>query len=173
MNQLEIRPCFSTDLEVLRELGIVTFKAAFEAQNNPEDFRDYLEKAFSRDQLIRELQHPHMQFYFVLQRDKIIGYFKINTNSGQSEPESEDAAELERIYILPDFIGTGIGSKVITYILSLAKSMNKRYLWLGVWEHNQGAIRFYERHGFVKFGEHPYYVGNDCQTDWMMRLDFD
>jgi ribosomal protein S18 acetylase RimI-like enzyme len=50
--------------------------------------------------------------------------------------------------------------------------MNKRYLWLGVWEHNRGAIRFYERHGFVKFGEHPYYVGNDCQTDWMMRLDF-
>jgi ribosomal protein S18 acetylase RimI-like enzyme len=173
MDTLDIRPCEIADLDTLRTLGITTFKAAFEAQNNPEDFNTYLENAFSREQLTRELRHPHMHFYFVVQRDEVIGYFKLNTNSGQSEPESNDAVELERIYIVPHLTGSGVGGKVMAHILGLAKSMNKRYMWLGVWEHNRDAIRFYERHGFVKFGAHPYYVGNDCQTDWMMRLDFD
>jgi ribosomal protein S18 acetylase RimI-like enzyme len=173
MDALDIKPCEIADLDTLRALGITTFKAAFESQNNPEDFRFYLDKAFSREQLTKELHHPHMQFYFVLRRNKIIGYFKINTESGQSEPESEDSAELERFYVLPEYIGGGLGSQMMQHIVDLVKSWKKSYLWLGVWEMNRDAIRFYERHGFVKYDEHPYYVGNDCQTDWMMRLDFD
>jgi ribosomal protein S18 acetylase RimI-like enzyme len=49
--------------------------------------------------------------------------------------------------------------------------MGKDFVWLGVWEHNTAAIKFYQRHGFTKFGEHPYYVGNDKQMDWLMRID--
>lgn len=173
MNPLQIIPCTISDLEALRELGITTFKAAFEAQNDPEDFRKYLEKAFSIEQLTRELQHPDMRFYFVLQANKIIGYFKLNTGSGQSEPESQDAAELERFYVSPESIGGGVGSQMMHHIVTLVKSWKKSYLWLGVWEMNRDAIRFYERHNFVKYDEHAYYVGNDCQTDWMMRLDFE
>jgi ribosomal protein S18 acetylase RimI-like enzyme len=173
MNQLEIRSCSTADLQALRDIGMATFRAAFETQNNPEDFLSYLEKAFSPEQLTSELQHPHMQFYFVFQGTEIIGYFKLNTDSGQSEPEAEDAAELERFYVLPEHIGGGLGSQMMQHIVDLVKSWNKSYLWLGVWEMNRDAIRFYERHGFVKYNEHPYYVGNDCQTDWMMRLDFE
>ncbi|MEJ2584567.1 MAG: hypothetical protein P8Z38_05830 [Robiginitalea sp.] len=53
---------------------------------------------------------------------------------------------------------------------SLAWKEGKTYLWLGVWEENKEAIRFYKRHGFVTFGKHPYYIGSDRQMDWMMQL---
>ena len=56
-------------------------------------------------------------------------------------------------------------------IQELARSEGKQYLWLGVWEYNPGAIRFYERLGFVIFDKHPYYIGKDRQMDWMMRLN--
>jgi ribosomal protein S18 acetylase RimI-like enzyme len=52
----------------------------------------------------------------------------------------------------------------------LAIEEDMEYLWLGVWEENQEAIRFYLRHGFVTFGKHPYYIGSDRQMDWMMRF---
>jgi ribosomal protein S18 acetylase RimI-like enzyme len=79
--------------------------------------------------------------------------------------------ELERIYVVPEYQGKGIGADILKQILIHAKEWNKKYLWLGVWEHNPKAISFYQRHGFQKFGEHPYFIGNDKQTDWLLRLD--
>lgn len=173
MTDLEFIPCTLAKLEELKTVSIKTFKAAFESQNNPDDFVLYIKQAFSLEQLAREIRNPEMHFFFVKKQEEVIAYFKINTGLGQSEPEPEHAAELERFYVLPEHIGAGVGSQIMEYILDLVQSWHKQYLWLGVWEKNDNAIRFYLRHGFVKFGEHPYYVGSDCQTDWMMRLDFD
>ncbi|MFM1878849.1 MAG: hypothetical protein RLZZ241_1715 [Bacteroidota bacterium] len=172
MAPLNFLPCTIDDLEALQSISIITFRAAFESQNNPDDFHIYLQKAFSLEKLSREMQHSEMHFFFVKQEEELIAYFKINTGHGQSEPESPEAAELERIYVLPQHVGSGVGSMIINHIQAMCKSWHKRYLWLGVWEHNEKAIRFYERHGFIKFAEHPYYVGSDKQTDWMMKYEF-
>ena len=101
----------------------------------------------------------------------MVGYLKINFGTAQSDIEDDSALELERIYVSKEFQGRQIGSQTLTKVLELAKNQNKQYVWLGVWEQNQGAIRFYERYGFIKFGEHPYYIGSDKQTDWLMRYD--
>ena len=53
--------------------------------------------------------------------------------------------------------------------ISLARKEQVEFLWLGVWEENKKAIRFYKRYGFIKFGTHPYYIGADKQTDWLMK----
>jgi ribosomal protein S18 acetylase RimI-like enzyme len=45
------------------------------------------------------------------------------------------------------------------------------FIWLGVWEENQKAIRFYKKNGFVEFGKHIFRLGDDDQTDIMMKLD--
>ena len=82
-----------------------------------------------------------------------------------------DALELERIYIIKEFQGRKIGQKLLQRAMKIGFERNKAYLWLGVWEKNVDAIRFYQKHGFVKFGTHPYYIGNDKQTDWLMRYD--
>jgi ribosomal protein S18 acetylase RimI-like enzyme len=54
--------------------------------------------------------------------------------------------------------------------ISIAKRKQRDYIWLGVWEKNDKAIRFYERFGFKRFGEHEFVLGNDRQTDWLMML---
>ena len=43
------------------------------------------------------------------------------------------------------------------------------YVWLGVWEENPRAIRFYEKNGFVAFDKHIFRLGDDEQTDIMMK----
>lgn len=156
---------------MLRELSINTFRDAFEAQNNPEDFRSYLETAFSPKQLRAEWSHPHTRFYFAWSGDRIAGYCKLNTENAQSELREPEGLEIERIYVARAFQGRGIGSRMLEEILRLARQSGKRYAWLGVWQKNPGAIKFYERHGFTIFGEHPYYIGNDRQMDWMMKRE--
>ena len=79
--------------------------------------------------------------------------------------------ELERFYILNEFQGLQIGQSVLQKVLKIAEEKGVAFLWLGVWDKNSRAIRFYERHGFKKFGSHPYYLGKDKQTDYLMKID--
>lgn len=60
---------------------------------------------------------------------------------------------------------------MLNEVKKIASHKQKTFLWLGVWEKNDRAIEFYQNHGFSKFGTHPYYIGEDKQTDWLMRFE--
>lgn len=168
---LTLRLCTSTDLQTLANLSRNTFIDAFEKDNDPEDFEAYLKKAFSPDQLSKELNDPNAFFYFVFDNTELVGYCKLNVGAAQTDVHAKDAVELERIYVLAAYQGKQIGAWILKQAIKLGKEWNKAFIWLGVWEHNPKAIRFYQRHGFTKFGEHPYFIGTDKQTDWLLRLD--
>ena len=166
-----LRQCLTSDLEALRQISVETFTESFAAQNDPTDFQDYLQKAFSFQQLESEFLNPESRFYFLLLNGQLAGYVKLNEGEAQTEHWNLEAVEIERIYIRSAFQGKGLGSWMIRQLAEQAKASGKRFLWLGVWEENPDAIRFYERHGFTTFGKHPYYIGTDRQMDWMMRLE--
>ena len=173
MESFRLTLCDPGDLDRLRNVSIATFRDAFEAQNNPEDFRHYMEKAFSNEQLLKELENTEMRFYFAWAGNRLAGYCKLNTGAAQTELQDPHGMEIERIYVDAAFQGKGIGARMLEALEALARTAGMRYLWLGVWQKNPGAIRFYERHGFEIFGEHPYYIGSDRQMDWLMRRELD
>jgi len=168
---LSYRRCTALDLQTLADLSSETFIAAFQAANDPADFKEYIDRAFHPVTLEKELHTPGTQFYFVLEGNRIVGYFKLNQDGAQTELQDAESMELERIYVLKAFQGKGLGAQILQEVIHLARQADKKYLWLGVWEHNPGAIRFYLRQNFQKFGEHPYYIGSDKQTDWLLRLE--
>ncbi|MDF4201553.1 GNAT family N-acetyltransferase [Maribacter sp. SA7] len=169
--ELKFKLCSLNDLEKLRLISEQTFVTAFEKDNDPVDFKNYIDKAFALEKIKEELLNSNSDFYFVYQNSKIIGYFKLNVGDAQSEVIADESIELERIYVLAQYQGKGLGKCFLDYIKNLALNKSKKKLWLGVWEHNTAAIQFYEREGFVKFDTHPYYIGEDEQTDWLMGYD--
>ena len=173
MESVTLEPCTPADLAVLRQVSLETFKEAFAAQNDPVDFETYLREAFSLERLLQELTNPETRFFFLYYKKRLAGYAKINTGKAQTELQDSEALEIERIYVRKPFQGRGLGSWLFEKLISLAREEAMKYVWLGVWEENKEAIRFYKRHGFVTFGKHPYYIGSDRQMDWMMRLDID
>jgi len=68
-------------------------------------------------------------------------------------------------------IGQGIGSEFIRISETQAKEWGLSHIWLGVWEHNYPAQDFYKKKGFVRFSEHVFVLGNDVQTDFLMKKD--
>jgi len=171
MNAVELIPIASRELEDLKRIGIETFTESFAGVNNPEDFKKYLEEAFDLKTLRRELLNPESRFFFLYEEGIRVGYSKINTGKAQTELREPGGMEIERIYVLKRHQGRGLGTWMLKRFQTLARAEGKSYLWLGVWEENHAAIRFYKQHGFVTFDKHPYYVGSDRQMDWMMRLD--
>ncbi|SDQ15791.1 GNAT family N-acetyltransferase [Flagellimonas zhangzhouensis] len=167
---LSYRKCTISDLEILTKVSKETFIDAFEKDNNPVDFQNYIQQAFSIKKITTELKNPNSHFYFVFDDNTLVGYFKLNTESAQTDVHDPTALEIERIYVLKEHQGKKIGAWMLQEIISLAHKMEKTFIWLGVWEHNTNAIRFYQRHGFQKFDEHPYFIGDDKQTDWLLRI---
>ena len=168
--KLSFRVCNIEDLDELVQISRVTFVDAFEKENNPEDFSNYLVKAFSIEKIKSELLDTNIQFYFTYLNDSLVGYFKLNEGEAQTESFKEDTLELERIYVLQHFQGKQIGKAMLYKAIAIAKAKKASFLWLGVWEKNKEAIKFYERYGFKKFMTHPYLIGKDIQTDWLMKL---
>ena len=158
-------------VEELLSLSRKTFYDAFEHLNNKDDFEAYTAIAFTSQKLLGELENPHSQFYFAIIDDEKVGYMKLNYSSAQTELRDEDSVEVERIYVLAGQQGKKIGNQLLDYAIDKAKDEGKHFIWLGVWEHNQAAQRFYERNGFKAFGNHKFWVGKDEQTDILMRKD--
>lgn len=168
---LKFQKCTLSDLEILIEISRETFVAAFEKDNNPDDFKAYVNMAFEKKHIEQQLQNQDSSFYFVFQDAVLVGYFKLNEKNAQTDIKSEDYIELERIYVLKEFQGNQFGAHMLSQAIKLATQKQVSFIWLGVWQKNLKAIRFYEKHGFTKFDTHPYYIGNDKQIDWLMRYD--
>ncbi|MBS1531076.1 MAG: GNAT family N-acetyltransferase [Bacteroidetes bacterium] len=158
-------------MDLLLSLSRKTFYDAFEHVNNPEDFEAYTSKAFTRDKLLSEIENPGSEFYFAIVDDKAVGYIKLNYRDAQTEFKEPDAVEIERIYVLADQQGKKIGNQLLDFAIERALEQKLRYIWLGVWEHNHNAMRFYQRNGFRVFSSHHFMVGNDRQTDILVKKE--
>ncbi|WP_435624123.1 GNAT family N-acetyltransferase [Flagellimonas sp.] len=170
----ELRKCTLSDLKTLLRISKETFVITFEKDNNPEDFQKYVESTFTEENLKLQLQQKTSQFYFVFEGSSLIGYLKLNEAEAQTDIHDQNSMELERIYLLEEHQGKGAGRWMLERAIELCrKKKDIKYVWLGVWEHNLKAIRFYEKYGFKKFAEHSFFIGKDEQTDWLMRLDFE
>ena len=158
-----------SDVSILRGIARDTFIETFSEANKAEDMDRYLAKNFSEDQLARELSNPNSFFYVAEVNGNVVGYLKLNTAHAQTEPQAADALEIERIYVLSSYHGHGVGQALYHHAMSVAEDRKASYVWLGVWEHNHRALRFYEKNGLIAFGTHIFQLGNDQQTDILMK----
>lgn len=132
--------------------------------------RKYLDENLGLERLQSELNNSESEFYFVSRQHIILGYLKINFGQAQTELQNPKALEIERIYVLKEFQGSGVGQILFNLALQAAKNQKSEFLWLGVWEKNFKALKFYKKFGFIEFDKHIFKLGNDVQTDIMMKL---
>uniref|UniRef100_UPI0040470BE6 GNAT family N-acetyltransferase n=1 Tax=Roseivirga sp. TaxID=1964215 RepID=UPI0040470BE6 len=167
----DIRACSENDLERLQALSVATFRATFEADNNPDDLKAYIDRALNLEKLDSELQKSKSTFYFLEEGKTLIGYLKLNLSPDQSDINDPKSLEIERIYIEKDYHGKGFGKILFDFAVAKAHEHGLKYIWLGVWEKNFKALDFYYKQGFFKFDEHRFKLGTDNQVDYLLRLD--
>ncbi len=169
LKNIQIRAVQRTDLETLQEIGKLTFAETFVDDCEPSDMEKYLEAKHNLDLLKLELENPESQFFFAEIKNEVIAYLKINWGKAQKESKLKNALEVERLYVLSNFQRVQVGQALMNKALAIATEENFEWLWLGVWENNTKAIRFYKKNGFVIFDKHPFVVGTDVQTDVLMK----
>ena len=166
-----LKQCTISDFDVLRELSIRTYYETFAHLNTPEDMAAYLEDAFNVDRFTREMNDSNSAFYFLYCDERIAGYLKLNEAPSQTDINDPSSLEIERIYVGSEFQGNGFGKYLMEQAIAIATERQKKYAWLGVWEKNEKAIRFYKKNGFYEIGTHTFVMGEDVQNDYVMRKD--
>ncbi len=170
MDTISIKQIGLTDIVQLQAIGKITFFETFAEVNTKENMQTYLDNEFTDAKLSEELSNPNSQFYVAEQNQNVIGYLKLNVGEAQTELKNQNALEIERIYVLKEFHGKDVGKALYNKALQVATQTKVNYIWLGVWEENPRAIRFYKKNGFVEFDKHIFKLGSDEQTDIMMKL---
>ena len=157
------------EAEQLLAFSKKTFYEFFAHLNDLSNIDAYSSQAFTLQKMQSELANPDSEFYFALINDDIAGYLKLNFNNAQTELQDKKAVEIERIYVSAEHHGKHTGRSLLNFATDIAREKQIEYLWLGVWEHNNKAIGFYKNHGFEVFSRHDFLLGDDVQTDLMMR----
>ncbi|MCB0575174.1 MAG: GNAT family N-acetyltransferase [Saprospiraceae bacterium] len=167
---MTIKKVLSEDLETLRALAERTFRDAWQDDNTPENFETYCSRKFSAERFREEYEQPGSEFYLGTVDEKPVAYIKLNLHTSPAEfPDISPAIQLERIYVLQGFQAHQFGARLLEFSEDRAVKTGAQWLWLGVWQKAPRAIGFYEKNGFEIFGVETFWLGDDPQTDWLMK----
>lgn len=171
MHEIIIRRADVSDAEMLAELSRTTFWDAFHQnpKNAPEDMADYMQTAFNVEQIKSELADAKTIFLIAEIEDEAVGYAKLLIDTREPEITADKPIELARLYSKQEFLGKGVGAKLLERCFREAENLDCDAMWLGVWEFNPRAQAFYRKYGFCEVGKHIFQLGSDAQTDVLMQ----
>lgn len=166
---IDIKRVSINEIDKLQEIARLTFSETFSSDNTASDMKKYLDTEFSIEKLKAEVTDKNSEYYFAVFDNEVIGYLKVNFGQSQTEIKDENVLEIQRIYVLNKFHGKKVGQQLYDKAMEIARQQRTDFVWLGVWKKNPRAIRFYEKNGFKAFDQHSFKLGDDEQTDIMMK----
>ncbi|HLX92484.1 MAG TPA: GNAT family N-acetyltransferase [Puia sp.] len=168
---VDIRVATSADAAMIADLSRRAFQDAFGQFNSPDNMEKFLNGEFERENLTNQVGSQGNTFFIATADNRIIGYARLCESVNPPGIGEFNAVEISRIYVEQEAIARGIGSRLMQACISEARKRRKEVIWLGVWEHNPRAIAFYRKFGFERFGKHVFMLGDDPQTDWLMKRE--
>lgn len=175
---MTIRELTTTDIPELVALATKIFRDTFTHLNTPEAMEGFISKDYTFENFERELHEADTKYFFACDDEgKAIAYMRLRKNPEVDHLIGSNNIEIQRIYVdqahqgQPGPGGRKVADQLMQLAIDIAKEKKHDWIWLGVWEHNLRAQRFYQKWGFEKFSEHDFYMGDERQTDWLMRKD--
>ena len=159
---LNIRKATKTDAIYIALLGRITFNESFgHLFSDKNDLLAYHERTFSVSKIENSIQKENNVFWIAFDDGLPIGYAKLKLNSRSEFLSQNKICQLQKIYVLKDFLSKKIGWELQNSVLKDARNIGFKTVWLSVYEGNERAIRFYERNDFEPIGTHDYQIGNE------------
>ena len=162
MSNLEIRLAKKEDAPFIAFLGRITFTETFgHFFRDKQDLLDYYNLTFSVEKIENGIEKPNNVFWIAFVNRLPVGYAKLKLNSKSEFMESKNICQLQKIYVLKDFLSMRIGFELQNLLLKKSKELKFNKIWLSVLNSNERAINFYRKNGFEKIGNHDFQIGKE------------
>lgn len=156
---------------VIASIGKKSFRAAFEHLfNSREELFEYLEYTYDPVKLARSIRKENNVYFLACSDGEAVGFTKVKKHSLNDQIESVAQMELQKIYVLPQYHGKGIGTALLKEVKNLAREIDPDYIWLDTHKSNHKAVRLYEKNGFQIMGNYFFTIGTQNFEYHLMGL---
>jgi ribosomal protein S18 acetylase RimI-like enzyme len=173
------------DAAELAAFGARTFIETYSGtSSHPDDIQTHVEKSFGLAQQSKELADDSPTTTIIARSSEtshILAYAQVvapsplpissvaSLEKTKLSTENPPTMELKRFYVDSQAHGKGIAAMLMEQVFAVAHNNHHEHLWLGVWEENPRAIRYYtKKAGFWQVGTTVFTVGPDKQTDQVL-----
>jgi ribosomal protein S18 acetylase RimI-like enzyme len=153
----------------LAAFAAATFRESWLEEGNENDLEEYVTINFNKEQLLAEINNASIKYLILKEGETWVGYAKIEMNASPVDHPMVKSLALHRIYIKKSFQSQNAGSGLISEVELIAKENGLNSIWLGVWNQNHRAIKFYHKHGFKEFGTYKFIMGKAISEDYLMK----
>ncbi|MGA9676028.1 MAG: GNAT family N-acetyltransferase [Mycobacterium sp.] len=157
-------------MDAVDELAAVaarTFPLACPPSTPADDIASFIDTNLTATRFAEYLADPRHAVLTARHDDRIVGYAML-IRGDPDDPDDPDAAELSKLYLLPDYHGSGVATALMDTTLATAAEWGMRCVWLGVNQKNRRAQRFYLKSGFKINGTRTFRVGARRENDYVM-----
>ncbi|WP_422348762.1 GNAT family N-acetyltransferase [Flagellimonas sp.] len=169
---IQLREAHTNDAAVIALLARITFTETFGHYfRDPTDLDQYLNRTFGVSKLRTSLSKPNNVFWLAYVDELPIGYAKLKRNSPSPFLNLDKVCQLQKIYVLKDFLSQKVGLALQEILLKKAQEEGFQKIWLSVLKANERAIRFYTKNGFDTFGDHGFSIGKEDFEFQVMAKD--
>ncbi|WP_430410497.1 N-acetyltransferase family protein [Kordia sp.] len=162
MENHTIRKAVPADAKFISLLAKITFSETFgNLFRDKSDLRTYLDKTFSLSKMTSSLQKEENVFWIAYADELPVGYAKLKKESPVPNSSYKKAAQLQKIYVLKDYLAHKIGTKLQDELFKEVQNLEVERLWLSVLHTNERAIGFYNRHDFHKYDSYSFSIGKE------------
>ncbi|SIQ37885.1 GNAT family N-acetyltransferase [Maribacter ulvicola] len=133
------------------------------------DTATYIENSFTEKVLLQEEKDQDTVLYLIKIDAAYVGLLKITLHKQLQEYSKADALYLDKIYILNEYSGHGIGSKSLQFVEKIAHSHAKKAIFLESMQKGL-ALPFYQKSGFKIVANTQVPFKNVIETEKPMYL---
>lgn len=165
---IEIRRATAADVEALSAFAAEVFPLGGREGTDASHISAYVNAELTPERFRSLIENPRAHVVIAKDGAEIAGYAVLLHNSGHPRIPARYPAELKKIYVHPDYHGTGVADSLMRELLSSIRP-GCDAIWLSVYSENSRAIGFYTRWSFRMAGTTVFVVGGDRQKDFLMR----
>ncbi|QOD60547.1 GNAT family N-acetyltransferase [Polaribacter haliotis] len=170
---VSIRKATSKDITALALVGKKAFVIPHKDAIPNEIMTNYLSHSFSEKNLLEEITNPNNQFNLIFVNDNLAGFSKVIFNQENKNIKETNVTKMERLYLLEEFYGLGLGNKLFQHNLNLTKTNLQKGIWLYVWIKNFRALEFYKKAGFKKIALYDFPISEtETRPNDVLYLEF-
>ena len=165
---IRTRPPLAQEIPAVAALLRRVFTWAYGGAIPAAPLTSFLASSFANPAIAADFVRPEVTYQVAECRGTIVGVARLELGPPPGFSELQDAIELAKCYVLPEFHGQGVAAALLNDAIGTAQAAGRQQIWLCVWEENPRAVAFYQKHGFAVIGTTDVWVGDVRFVDLLM-----
>ena len=145
--EIEFHQCSENDTKALVKVSQQFYPEHYSHIWKNEDTSFYVNLSFTAAAFKKDFETENIIYFLIKKSEKVLGLLKLRKHQELVGYIKAEALQLEKIYLLAEATGLGVGTRAIDFTKKIAQELNKKIIWLDVMT-TSPALQFYKKLGF-------------------------